>query len=107
MGFIVTGSPLILLRSLKCGLKIGVDGKSYSLSQLGYELIAQSLTSFSFGICRFLAFGGAVPYRPVEDLGFSVARFYQRGGTFQNYYMVILSVDLMCKFFVMITIVSL
>ncbi|KAM7502065.1 hypothetical protein LguiB_000969 [Lonicera macranthoides] len=35
----------------------------------------------------FLPFGGAVPYRPVEDLAFSVARFYQRGGTFQNYYM--------------------
>ncbi|KAL5078500.1 hypothetical protein RYX36_006921, partial [Vicia faba] len=36
---------------------------------------------------RFLAFGGAVPYRPVEDLAFAVARFFQRGGTFQNYYM--------------------
>lgn len=35
----------------------------------------------------FLAFGGAVPQRPVEDLAFAVARFYQRGGTFQNYYM--------------------
>ncbi|KAL6907545.1 hypothetical protein ACP4OV_002584 [Aristida adscensionis] len=35
----------------------------------------------------FLSFGGAVPYRPVEDLAFAVARFYQRGGTFQNYYM--------------------
>ncbi|CAK9174393.1 unnamed protein product [Ilex paraguariensis] len=35
----------------------------------------------------FLAFGGAVPYRPVEDIAFAVARFFQRGGTFQNYYM--------------------
>ncbi|KAF7119915.1 hypothetical protein RHSIM_Rhsim13G0093500 [Rhododendron simsii] len=35
----------------------------------------------------FLSFGGAVPYRPVEDLAFSVARFFQRGGTLQNYYM--------------------
>ncbi|KAE8667531.1 Beta-galactosidase 4 [Hibiscus syriacus] len=35
----------------------------------------------------FLSFGGAVPYRPVEDLVFVVVRFYQRGGTFQNYYM--------------------
>ncbi|KAK6936028.1 Glycoside hydrolase 35, catalytic domain [Dillenia turbinata] len=35
----------------------------------------------------FLQFGGAVPYRPSEDIGFAVARFYQRGGTFQNYYM--------------------
>ncbi|OVA10161.1 D-galactoside/L-rhamnose binding SUEL lectin domain [Macleaya cordata] len=35
----------------------------------------------------FLSFGGASPYRPVEDIAFSVARFFQRGGTFQNYYM--------------------
>ncbi|KAJ9555640.1 hypothetical protein OSB04_010254 [Centaurea solstitialis] len=35
----------------------------------------------------FLSFGGAVPFRPAEDIAFAVARFYQRGGTFQNYYM--------------------
>ncbi|KAH9288853.1 hypothetical protein KI387_032970, partial [Taxus chinensis] len=35
----------------------------------------------------FQAFGGAVPYRPVEDLAFSVARFFEKGGTLQNYYM--------------------
>ncbi|KAH9321651.1 hypothetical protein KI387_016290, partial [Taxus chinensis] len=35
----------------------------------------------------FLAFGGTVPSRPSEDLAFSVARFFQKGGTFQNYYM--------------------
>ncbi|WMV16098.1 hypothetical protein MTR67_009483 [Solanum verrucosum] len=35
----------------------------------------------------FLAFGYPVPYRPVEDLAFAVARFFETGGTFQNYYM--------------------
>ncbi|KAJ8768713.1 hypothetical protein K2173_023617 [Erythroxylum novogranatense] len=35
----------------------------------------------------YRSFGGAVPYRPVEDIAFAVARFYQLGGTFQNYYM--------------------
>ncbi|KAK4483158.1 hypothetical protein RD792_010338 [Penstemon davidsonii] len=35
----------------------------------------------------FVTYGEAVPYRPVEDLAFAVARFYQLGGTFQNYYM--------------------
>ncbi|KAG7036874.1 Beta-galactosidase 8 [Cucurbita argyrosperma subsp. argyrosperma] len=35
----------------------------------------------------FLSFGGASPYRPVEDLAYAVARFYQNGGTLQNYYM--------------------
>ncbi|XP_028113318.1 beta-galactosidase 8-like [Camellia sinensis] len=34
----------------------------------------------------FLSFGSAVPYRPVEDIAFDVAQFFQRGGTFQNYY---------------------
>ncbi|KAK0571893.1 hypothetical protein LWI29_023191 [Acer saccharum] len=32
-------------------------------------------------------FGGPVPYRPAEDLAFSVARFIQIGGSFVNYYM--------------------
>ncbi|KAL6336873.1 hypothetical protein AAG906_036187 [Vitis piasezkii] len=31
--------------------------------------------------------GGSDPHRTAEDLAFSVARFYQLGGTFQNYYM--------------------
>ncbi|KAJ0981533.1 hypothetical protein J5N97_009788 [Dioscorea zingiberensis] len=35
----------------------------------------------------FLSFGSAIPFRPVEDLAFSVARFFETGGTFQNYYM--------------------
>ncbi|KAM4102132.1 hypothetical protein ACB094_05G200400 [Castanea mollissima] len=35
----------------------------------------------------FLAFGNAIPYRPAEDLAFAVARFFETGGTFQNYYM--------------------
>ncbi|VFQ98096.1 unnamed protein product [Cuscuta campestris] len=35
----------------------------------------------------YLSFGGPLPYRPVEDIAFAVARFFQRGGTFQNYYM--------------------
>lgn len=37
---------------------------------------------------RFTEFGGAVPYRPAEDMAFSVARFIQKGGSFINYYMV-------------------
>ncbi|XP_021298184.1 beta-galactosidase 15-like [Herrania umbratica] len=35
----------------------------------------------------FKSWGGADPYRTAEDLAYSVARFYQKGGTFQNYYM--------------------
>uniref|UniRef100_A0A0E0MLX9 Beta-galactosidase n=1 Tax=Oryza punctata TaxID=4537 RepID=A0A0E0MLX9_ORYPU len=31
--------------------------------------------------------GGALPHRPAEDSAFAVARFYQRGGSLQNYYM--------------------
>ncbi|KAK1414241.1 hypothetical protein QVD17_29984 [Tagetes erecta] len=35
----------------------------------------------------FTEFGGAVTYRPVEDLAYSVAKFIQSGGSFINYYM--------------------
>ncbi|XP_022931970.1 beta-galactosidase 15-like [Cucurbita moschata] len=35
----------------------------------------------------FKSWGGKDPHRTSEDLAFSVARFYQLGGTFQNYYM--------------------
>ncbi|WCJ42674.1 Beta-galactosidase [Euphorbia peplus] len=35
----------------------------------------------------YTEFGGSVPYRPAEDLAFSVARFIQNGGSFMNYYM--------------------
>jgi hypothetical protein len=36
----------------------------------------------------YTKWGGSLPHRPAEDLAFAVARFYQRGGSFQNYYMV-------------------
>ncbi|GMI68588.1 Arabidopsis thaliana beta-galactosidase 10, beta-galactosidase 10 [Hibiscus trionum] len=35
----------------------------------------------------FKIFGGTHPHRPVEDVAFSVARFVQKGGSVQNYYM--------------------
>ncbi|KAF3560065.1 hypothetical protein F2Q69_00017171 [Brassica cretica] len=35
----------------------------------------------------YTKWGGSLPHRPAEDLAFAVARFYQRGGSFQNYYM--------------------
>ncbi|XP_024518549.1 beta-galactosidase 8 isoform X1 [Selaginella moellendorffii] len=35
----------------------------------------------------FQKWGEASPHRPVEDVAFAVARFFQRGGSFQNYYM--------------------
>ena len=40
-------------------------------------------------LIRYTTWGGRLPHRPVEDLAFAVARFFQRGGSFQNYYMVI------------------
>ncbi|KAA8534846.1 hypothetical protein F0562_029938 [Nyssa sinensis] len=35
----------------------------------------------------YTEFGAPVPYRPVEDLAYSVARFIQNNGSFINYYM--------------------
>ncbi|KAK2967259.1 hypothetical protein RJ640_012587 [Escallonia rubra] len=35
----------------------------------------------------YTTWGGKLKHRPVEDLAFAVARFFQLGGSFQNYYM--------------------
>ncbi|RWV83744.1 hypothetical protein GW17_00054613 [Ensete ventricosum] len=35
----------------------------------------------------FQNFGTAKPHRPPEDIAFAVARFFQKGGSLQNYYM--------------------
>ncbi|XP_020106800.1 beta-galactosidase 15 isoform X2 [Ananas comosus] len=35
----------------------------------------------------YASWGGRLPHRPVRDNAFAVARFFQRGGCFQNYYM--------------------
>ncbi|GAV90542.1 Glyco_hydro_35 domain-containing protein, partial [Cephalotus follicularis] len=35
----------------------------------------------------FKSWGGLDPHRTAEDVAFAVARFFQYGGTFQNYYM--------------------
>ncbi|KAK8506257.1 hypothetical protein V6N13_100309 [Hibiscus sabdariffa] len=35
----------------------------------------------------YTTWGGRLPHRPVEDLAFAVARFFQRGGSLMNYYM--------------------
>ncbi|KAF5751735.1 beta-galactosidase 10 [Tripterygium wilfordii] len=35
----------------------------------------------------FKTFGGADPHRPPADIAFAVARFFQKGGSVQNYYM--------------------
>ncbi|KAL8481118.1 hypothetical protein ACS0TY_027594 [Phlomoides rotata] len=35
----------------------------------------------------YTSWGDRLPHRPTEDIAFAVARFFQRGGSFQNYYM--------------------
>ncbi|KAH6832659.1 beta galactosidase 9 [Perilla frutescens var. hirtella] len=35
----------------------------------------------------YTCWGDRVPHRPAQDIAFAVARFFQRGGSFQNYYM--------------------
>jgi hypothetical protein len=56
----------------------------------GWKHISSFTVYFLFAWnIRFQTFGGPVPYRPVEDVAFAVARFFQLGGTFQNYYMVL------------------
>lgn len=47
-----------------------------------------SFNSPKFYVIRFKAWGNKDPHRTAEDLAFSVARFFQFGGSFHNYYMV-------------------
>lgn len=35
----------------------------------------------------YSSWGDPIPWRPIEDNAFAVARFFQRGGSFHNYYM--------------------
>lgn len=44
--------------------------------------------ALSFATFRFKTFGASNPHRPPEDVAFSVALFFQKGGSLQNYYMV-------------------
>lgn len=48
----------------------------------------------NYYIIRFKNWGGKNPRRTAEDLAFAVARFFQTGGSFQNYYMVSFVVDI-------------
>lgn len=88
----VITSPRIRLINQRYGLKPGLAGKSSSWSS--DDIISWNFVTFKLSYCfctffyRFTEFGGAVPYRPAEDLAFSVARFIQKGGSFINYYMV-------------------
>ncbi|KAL3839735.1 hypothetical protein ACJIZ3_024326 [Penstemon smallii] len=61
----------------------GEEGKSY------INWCANFAESLNVGVpwIMFKTWGGHDPHRSAEDLAFSVARFYQYGGTLQNYYM--------------------
>ncbi|KAI3498840.1 hypothetical protein L1887_34626 [Cichorium endivia] len=56
-------------------------------SLFGYTSFPEFNSGPQMALIRFTSFGYPVPYRPVEDLAFAVARFFEKGGTFQNYYM--------------------
>ncbi|KAK3183778.1 hypothetical protein Dsin_031064 [Dipteronia sinensis] len=52
-------------------------------SQGGPIILAQIENEYG----TFKSWGGAIPHRTAEDVAFAVERFFQTGGTFQNYYM--------------------
>lgn len=56
--------------------------------------MTQSLLKFA----RFKTFGASDPHRPPEDVAYSVARFFQKGGSLQNYYMVLYYLIQICYF---------
>ena len=60
---------------------------------MGHEFCDESRWFFrywhySWSFVRYTSWGGRLPHRPVEDIAFAVARFFQRGGSLMNYYMV-------------------
>lgn len=59
--------------------------KNYRLWEDNFIKLKKKTCKFNH---RYTEFGGAVPYRPVEDIAYSVARFILKGGSFVNYYMV-------------------
>lgn len=88
MVFTVTISLPTKISNRKCGPKHGQDGNFFvnTIPLLSHYLFGLFIKKIE--ICRFTEFGGAVPYRPAEDLAYSVAKFIQSGGSFVNYYMV-------------------
>ena len=79
------------LINLRCGLKPGLAGKfACLLPALESIFLVWLYPLFSLFGCRYTEFGGPVPYRPAQDLAFAVARFIQKGGSFINYYMVLI-----------------
>lgn len=89
MVFTVINSHQTPSKNRSFGLRIGLDGEPLSFANVCVCVNFEPFSEFLIWICRFQLYGGAVPYRPVEDIAFAVARFFQRGGTLQNYYMVI------------------
>ena len=102
MASIVTTSPQTRSTSRPCGPRRGLDGillliQSNQFIPESFRS-CESMSNFTILPCqRFTKFGGAVPHRPVEDLAFAVARFIQKGGSFVNYYMVRILVQMLVK----------
>lgn len=84
-----TTSHQLIPTPQKCGPKIGRDG-AYFIQIMQLTFIVNIVIILNRTLYRFKAWGedNNDPHRRVEDIAFAVARFYQTGGTFQNYYMV-------------------
>lgn len=63
------------------------------------SILHTKITSYNI-VHRFTEFGGPVPYRPAEDLAFSVAKFIQKGGSYINYYMVNRLFSQICRLYI-------
>ncbi|KAF2586180.1 hypothetical protein F2Q70_00035123 [Brassica cretica] len=71
-------------KEMICSVFLSMDFEDWSRR---YSRVFLAREPETWRIVRFTEFGGAVPYRPAEDIAFSVARFIQNGGSFINYYM--------------------
>lgn len=95
---------LLSLRKLQSPTKVYMPSYLYFMSSLAFRsdvllLFFESLLTTLpllfeiqdisiFWYVRYQDWGQSAPHRPVEDNAFAVARFFQLGGSFHNYYMV-------------------
>lgn len=62
--------------------------KYFIYCQVYYFWVSDLLIFLLIAPVRFNTFGSAIRQRPPEDIAYAVARFFQNGGSLNNYYMV-------------------
>ncbi|KAL6644112.1 hypothetical protein ACP70R_018878 [Stipagrostis hirtigluma subsp. patula] len=79
-----TDAPEQIVGDLKPHSTLAMPSTVMGLNQI---LTISQQYGLRIGMDEYADWGGPLPHRPAQDSAFAVARFYQRGGSLQNYYM--------------------